>query len=186
MLIRFCYANLHQYASKNLERNALFALAIPYPLLLQWHRTLSEKISQKISELVDYTFLLEVSIKGNVLSFTDDKAKRHEINKHLAKIAGTAAAVYWKTTGRAKKQLENNVKKFHVFEDQLKSWQSVGSEVKTMATEIEEWKLKYNNIGKEKEALFNGMTKIVLEKDVVIGQLQKTNSELKQYHGYQS
>ena len=41
--------------------------------------------SQKNFEL-DYTFLLEVSnVKGNVLSFTDDKAKRYEINKRLGR-----------------------------------------------------------------------------------------------------
>ena len=72
-----------RYASKNLEGNSLFVLAIPYPSLLQWHSTLSEKSSQKISELLDYTFLLEVLI---------------------------TAAVYRKTTGRAKQQLENEMK----------------------------------------------------------------------------
>ena len=49
------------------------------------------KSSQKNFEL-DYTFLLEVSMKGNVLSFTDDKAKRCEINKRLGRIAATATA----------------------------------------------------------------------------------------------
>ena len=48
---------------------------------------------------------------------------RYEINKLLGRIAGTAAAVYRKTEGRAKDQLDKNFKKFHVFEDQLKSWQ---------------------------------------------------------------
>ena len=39
--------------------------------------------SQKNFEL-DYTFLLELSIvKGNVLTFIDDKAKRYEINKRF-------------------------------------------------------------------------------------------------------
>ena len=59
------------------------------------------KSSQKNVEL-DYTLLLEVSIKGNVLNFTDDKAKRYEINKRLGRIAATATAAYRKITGRAK------------------------------------------------------------------------------------
>ena len=72
---------------------------------------------------LDYTFLLEVSIKGNVLSFTDDKAKRYEINKCLGRIATTAAAAYGKITGREKEQQYKNIKKeIHLFEDQLKSW----------------------------------------------------------------
>ena len=79
--------------------------------------------SQKNFEL-DYTFLLEVSIvKGNVLSFTDDKAKGYEINKRLGRIAATATTAYRKITGRAKEQLDKNVKKIHLFDDQLKSWQ---------------------------------------------------------------
>ena len=67
------------------------------------------KSSQKNFEL-DYTFLLEVSIKGNVLSFTEDKAKRYEINKRLGRIAATATAAYRRITGRAKEQLDKNVK----------------------------------------------------------------------------
>ena len=79
--------------------------------------------SQKNFEL-DYTFLLEVSIvKGNVLSFKDDKAKRYEIKKRLGRIAATATAAYRKITGRAKDQLDKNVKKIHLFVDQLKSSQ---------------------------------------------------------------
>ena len=67
--------------------------------------------------------MLEVSIvKGNVLSFTDDKAKGYEINKRLGRIAATATTAYRKITGRAKEQLDKNVKKIHLFDDQLKSW----------------------------------------------------------------
>ena len=79
--------------------------------------------SQKNFEL-DYTFLLELSIvKGNVLTFTDDKAKRYEINKRLGRIAATVTAAYRKITGRAKEKLDKNIKKIHLFDDQLKPWQ---------------------------------------------------------------
>lgn len=60
-----------------------------------------------------------------MLSFTDDNAKRHEMNKSLSTLAGSVANLFKKTKGRAKQELVNKVKKFHVFEDQLKSWQSV-------------------------------------------------------------
>ena len=69
---------------------------------------------------LDYAFFMEVSIKGNVLSFTDDKAKLYEINKRLGRIVGTAAAVYRKTTSRAKERLDKNVKRFHMFERSIK------------------------------------------------------------------
>ena len=60
-------------------------------------------------------------MKCNVLSFTDDKAKRYEINKRLGRIAATAAAACRKITGRAKEQLQENVKKnpLILFKDQV-------------------------------------------------------------------
>ena len=70
-------------------------------LVITMAQNFVRKSSQKNLEL-DYTLLLEVSIKGNVLSFTDDKAKRYEINKGLGTIAATATAAYRKITGRAK------------------------------------------------------------------------------------
>ena len=130
---------------------------------------------------MDYTFLLEAAVKGHVLSFTDDKAKRHEMNKGLATLAGSVANLFRKTKGRAKQELVNKVKKFHGFEDQVKSWQSVETLVKKLETELEEWKKKYKNVEKEKEDLFNQMTQIIHEKDRVISHLQKTNSELEDY-----
>ena len=54
-------------------------------------QTFVRKSSQKNFEL-DHTFLLQVSIKGTVLSFTDEKAKRCEINMRLGRIAATATA----------------------------------------------------------------------------------------------
>ena len=103
---RLFFANLKLGTNQKFEsKNSLSALAILYPLSLQWHKTLNN------FEL-DYTFLLEVSImKGIVLSFTDDKAKRYEINKRLGRIAATATAAYKKITGRANEQLDKNVKK---------------------------------------------------------------------------
>lgn len=100
-----------RYISKVLERKPISALAIPCALLLEWHRFLSEKSSQ----LVDYTFLLEAAVKGHVLSFTDDKAKRHEMNKSLATLAGSVANLFRKTKGRAKQELVNKVKKIPCF-----------------------------------------------------------------------
>ena len=50
--------------------------------------------------------MLEASIKGNVLTFTDDKAKRYEINKRLGRITTTAAVAFRKITGRGKEQLD--------------------------------------------------------------------------------
>ena len=78
MMRRLFYANLKLGTHQKFERKtSLSALAILYPLL-QWHKTLSEKA---LNIELHYTFLLEVSVKGNVLNFTEDKAKRYEISK---------------------------------------------------------------------------------------------------------
>ena len=119
---RLFYANLKLGTHQKFEsKNSLSALAILYPLLLQWHKTLRKILNW----IIPFCLLLEVSIvKGNILSFTDDKAKGYKINKRLGSIAATATAGYRKITGRAKEQLEKNVKKIYLFEGQLRSWQS--------------------------------------------------------------
>lgn len=53
--------------------------------------------------------------------------------------------------------------------------------MKKLETEIEECKMKYKNVEKVKEDLFNQMIQIIHEKDRVISHLQKTNSELEDY-----
>ena len=58
-----------------------------------------KKRSQKNFEL-DYTFLLEASIKCNVLTFTDDKTKRYEINYRLGRIAGKSCSRLQQTRQR--------------------------------------------------------------------------------------
>ena len=72
MIRRLFYANLKLGTDQKFEnKNSLSALAILFSLVI----TIAQN-SQKKFEL-NNTFLLEVSImKGNVLSFTDDKAKR--------------------------------------------------------------------------------------------------------------
>ena len=61
-----------------------------------------------------------MSSEGNILSFTDDEAKRYQINKRLGRIAAAATAAYRQITGRTKEQSD---KKIHMPEDQLKSRQ---------------------------------------------------------------
>ena len=87
MIRRLCYANRKLGSHQNFEsKNSLSALAILIPCYYN-----GTKLCQKNVGL-DYTFLLQVSIKGNVLNFPDGKAKRNEINKRLGRIAATATA----------------------------------------------------------------------------------------------
>ena len=90
MIRRLFYANLKLGTHQKFEsKNSLYALAILYPFY-NGTKLCQKKLSENFE--LDYTFLLEVSIKGNALSFTDDKAERCEINMHLGRIAATATA----------------------------------------------------------------------------------------------
>lgn len=79
MIRRLLYTNLKLGMHQKFEsKNSLPALAILYPLLLQWHKILSEKALRKILNWI-IPFWLEVSIKGNVLTFTVDKANARDM-----------------------------------------------------------------------------------------------------------
>ena len=76
-----------RYASKILERKPIFACEIPYPLLKEWHKFISEKTLNALEVQVsasasgctvlgiDYVLFLEGAINGNAFCFTDDKGK---------------------------------------------------------------------------------------------------------------
>lgn len=185
--VEFCEPEL-RYASKALEKKPIFALEIPYPLLREWHRIISEEPTEKYPQvmldhqhLLDYVALLQVAIRDHALFFSDDKTKRNEMNKALAKRAGSVASLYRTTKGRAKEALNVRVKKFHIFEGEVKSSQDLQREMTRLEMEINEWRKKCNNIEQEKEELFKEMTQTVQEKDRIISHLQNTNKELEDY-----
>ena len=100
MIRRLFYANLKLGTRQKFERKKLIICrgdALSFTITMA--QNFVRKSSQKIFQL-DYTFQLEVLIKGNVLTFTDDKAKRYEINKRFVLIAA-------KATGYSRLQ-ENN------------------------------------------------------------------------------
>ena len=172
MIKRLFYASLKLSTHQNSEsKSSLYVLAIFYPLLLQWYKTLSEETLRKF---LDYTFLLEVSIKGIVLTFTDDKAKRYEINKRLGRIGITAAAAFRKITSRAKEQLEKKCQKNplvvksikimavgHLIIYDHKLQQAVGGkQSKKLESEIEEWIRTCKNIEKHNSTTQHSLAKV--------------------------
>ena len=143
-----------------------------------------EKTSQVLPDLLhvlDYVALLEGAIRGHALFFTDDKTERHEMNQALAKRAGSVVNLYRTTKGRAREALNDSVKKFHIFEGQVKSSQDLQMKMIRLESEINEWRNKYENIEQEKQELFKEMTQTIQEQDRVINHLQNTNKELEDY-----
>ena len=128
-----------RYAAKALETKPIFALEIPYPLLREWHKIITEDTSEKTSEgspglqlVSDYVALLEGAVRDHALFFTEDTTKRHEMNQSLAKRAGSVANLYRTTKGRAREALNDRVKKFHIFEGQVKSSQDLHRKIITL------------------------------------------------------
>jgi len=170
------------YAAKANINKIIFALDVPFPLLKEWHKILSSKPSEAASgenfwtgsedeqgsstqgtPKLDYVDLLEYSILCGLFAFTDDRSIRDEISVHLSKLAGNVVQLYKKTKGRARKELDERVKKIHVHEGQVKSVRELLKEMEFMRDEIEEWKAKYKDLEEVKEEMYHEIKQIVTE-----------------------
>lgn len=94
------------------KEKPIFALEIPYPLPWEWRRIITKDPSEKTSEglpgpqlVLDYVALSEGAIRDHAFFFTDDTAKRHDMNQALAKRAGWVENLSGTTEGKARKAL---------------------------------------------------------------------------------
>ena len=148
------------YSAKTNARKILFALEIPLPLLKEWHRRINEEASNRkvtsgqnfatgnedeqasltpstsqnrqYRKNLDYIDLLEYSVPCGLFAFTDDQAVRDEISVHLMKLSNAVVQLYRKTKGRARKELDEKVKRVHVYEGQTKSVSEFYDEIECM------------------------------------------------------
>ena len=72
------YESEIRYASKVREQKLITCLSNTLSFIITMAQNFVRQSSQKNFEL-DYTFWLEVSIKGNVLTFTDDKGNARDM-----------------------------------------------------------------------------------------------------------
>ena len=197
-----------RYTSKKYERKIVCTLEIPYSLLNKWHGIVQGNIevvsSRKKSnqqenpedstssmptspsmvdqgKSVSYVDLIEYCIPGGFFVFTGDENIRNKVDASLSKIAGGIAQLYKKTRGRARIDLDTEVRKFHVFEGETKSIKEFCVEIKSVRDELNEWKKKYINLEEEKEKMYKEMVVALKEKDKVIADLQNNNKELEEY-----
>ena len=169
-----------RYASKEHARNIVCSLEIPYPLLKKWHGIVqgyieaesSRKKSSQQETLVDstssnsaptlpsmveqgksvtYVDLAEYCIPGGFFVFTKDEKVRNKVDVSSSKIAGVVSQLYKKIRGRARRDLDTRIRKFHVFEGETKSIKEFCEEIKGVRDELNEWKKKYINLEEEKE-----------------------------------
>ncbi|XP_028417141.1 uncharacterized protein LOC114541415 [Dendronephthya gigantea] len=195
------------YAAKEKVRDIICTLVLPYPLIKKWYDIvqnvggIEESSNPKNPDenndvsncqckhnRVTYVWLVEKCIAGGLFAFTDDEVVRNEIDINLSKIASSVYQLYKKTKGRARKDLDERVRKFHVFEGQTMSviklreeLNNVHNELNNVNDELTEFRKKYENLEKEKEKLYNEMATTIKQKDTMITELQKNNRELEQY-----
>lgn len=90
----------------------------------------------------EYVDLLEYSVLYRMFAITDNQALRQKISNHLMELAHAAVQLYKKTKERARKDLDEKVKIFHVHEGQTKSVKELYEEIERLKDEIQEWRSK--------------------------------------------
>ena len=106
---------------------------------------------------------------------------REEVNETLLKIAGGVAQLYKRSRGRARIDLDERVRKFHLFEGEIKQIAEFHEEIKSIQYELKEWKEKCVNLEEEKEKIYKEMAKVLEEKEKVFQHLRKSNKQLEEY-----
>lgn len=92
-----------------------------------------------------YTDFVEKCIFGEFFAFSDDQIIRKQIDVALLKISYKVSKQYTKTKGRARKALDERMRKFHVMEGQAKSVQELCNEINNLRDELRELRSKYEN-----------------------------------------
>lgn len=102
--------------------------------------------------------MVEKCTFGECFAFSNDPNIRREIDSALMKIAYNISLQHKKTKGRARKELDERVRKFHVMEGQVKTIQefynkmeSLHDEIGILHYELQEWKSRCNNLEEERE-----------------------------------
>ena len=90
-------------------------------------------------------------------------------------------SLYSRIKGRKRSELDDQTKRFHLFEGQVLSVTGLQEESKLLRDESEEWKRKYKNLKEELGRLNEEMMEEIKGKNKVIEDQQKTNTELMKY-----
>ena len=187
-----------RYASREKVRKIVCAIKIPYPLLKIWNSLVKNECDGHGRDFVQeplhsvatpvavatgmsYIDLLEHCIPSCLFAFSDDVDVRKSINNNLTKIADIVAQLYKKTRGRARMQLDNHSRKFNVFEGQTKPLKQLEADVQRLKTELENWKVKYDNLEEAKKELYKEMTREIEIRDTFIKEQNNINKHLHDY-----
>ena len=207
--IRFTQPEL-RYEAREKEKRVLFTLEIPYPLLREWHKIVQERnvlsrdtSGQDLSSACEkieanspstsaaknsptakrfsYIDLVEKCTFRQCFVFSDDENIRDGIDEALLNIAYKISLDYKKTKSRARKELDNRVRKFYVMEGQTKPVHELYQEIENIQNKLQDWKKAYEDLELEKERIYEEAVQAVNQKENETQVLQKTNKELEDY-----
>ena len=123
-----------------------------------------EASSLSVTKQFTYIDLVKKYTFGECFAFNDDPNIRKEIDSALMKTTYNISLQYKKTKGRARKELEEQVRKFHVMEGRAKMIQefynkmeSLHDEIGILHDELQEWKSRCKNLEEEKERIYEEM-----------------------------
>lgn len=170
-------SELH-YAYNRGSDEVVFSVKIPYPLLKLWHEFVQE---DQHSSKVNFVDLLEWSVPGNAFVFITDDEVRSKINENIRKIAGSVFQKYKTTKGRARKELDERNRIYHVREGEIKTVEQWREEIGSLRNEVVEWRKMYVDLEKAKEEIFNSLIQEILSKEKEIHDLKDANDELHSY-----
>ncbi|CAB4015823.1 Hypothetical predicted protein [Paramuricea clavata] len=113
------------------ERRPLFCVEVLYPVLKVWHNY------KRTNTTIDYIDLLEATIPGGCFVFSHEESVWKEVDDNLARIADFMAQLYRKSKGRYQQDVDDKVKKFHVFQGQNKEVAKFKAEISKVKDELE-------------------------------------------------
>jgi hypothetical protein len=130
------------------------------------------------SEKLSYCDLFESCIPGGAFSLVRDAKIRQDIEESLRKRVLAVRDPYKPTKGRKRLQLDDQNKRFHVFEEYITSVRDIKEENKVLQDELLEWRKKYSTLEDELEKLYNEMNVELGKRDVKIRQQKECNEQL--------
>lgn len=129
-----------------------------------------------------YPDLIDISAPAHSFSIRDDINVRLQIHTQFEKRAASVLSQYHMNKGKRNwEKLGTKTLKFHIFENQLASHQVIEEEVKSLKSDLEEWREAHANLEKDKANLLNEMRETVNNMAEEINILQETNSQLEDY-----
>ena len=127
---------------------------------------------------MSYCNLFESCIPSGAFSLVRDVKIRQDIEQSLRKLVLAVRDSYKRTKRRKRLQLDDQNKRFHVFEEYITSVGDIKEENKVLRDELLEWRKKYATLEDVLEKLYNEMNVELGKKDVEIRHQKECNEQL--------